>query len=134
VADRDLFHTVGNRWNTVSDGETSHIESAAGPLVRPAHICEGDDRMANTATGRVSGTVLRTDIRTGRSSGSGDPYRIVTALVLVAESGLSEVTMGRETSDPLKGEQVDWLVEFSIYGTQIQGRCLGDFGKFDPAA
>jgi hypothetical protein len=79
--------------------------------------------MADTAVAQVKGTVLHVEDRSGIARESGNPYRIRTARVLVEDTGLSEIRLP-DTLSPIKGEAVDWLCEFSVYGGRLQGRVL----------
>lgn len=79
--------------------------------------------MADTAVAQVRGTVLLTEDRSGTSRTTNEPYRIRTARVLVEETGITEVRLP-DTLMPIKGEAVDWLCEFSVYGSRLQARVL----------
>jgi hypothetical protein len=94
-------------------------------------------KMASSVLGRVRGSVLATAAREGiikNGARKGEPYRIDAANVLVAEQNVTVVQLPRRDAtgafeklgvrDIAKGEVVDFLVEFSIYGQDVQVRVL----------
>lgn len=80
--------------------------------------------MASTSTAIVAGTVLKVEHRKGTAKGSGNPYDFHTVRVLVADAGLSEVTLAKDVPVPTRGEEVAYVTEFSVYNGDIQGRAL----------
>jgi hypothetical protein len=76
------------------------------------------------ATVRISGTVLNVDTRRGTARASGEPYAITTARVLVAETGVADVTLP-DSIGAIKGEDVDWIADVSVYGNRAQLRAVG---------
>jgi hypothetical protein len=78
------------------------------------------------ATVRVSGPVLHVDVRRGTSRASGEPYRITTARVLVAESGVADVTLPEALDQIIKGEDVDLLCDVSVFSGRAQLRAVRD--------
>lgn len=90
--------------------------------------------MANAALTRVTGTVLKIDRLQGIGKASGEPYDFTQVKILVASSDVTEVTLPRNQQDlssgaPIKGELVDYLVEFRINGSGkgLSGNVLSDF-------
>jgi hypothetical protein len=79
------------------------------------------------ATVRITGTVLHVDTRSGISRPRGDepgrPYVINTARVLVESTGIADVTLP-DTVHVIKGEDVDFLADVSVYGGRAQLRAL----------
>jgi hypothetical protein len=75
------------------------------------------------ATVRVSGTVLNVDTRRGTSRASGEPYAITTARVLVAETGIADVTLP-DTINVIRGEDVDLIADVSVYANRAQLRAV----------
>jgi hypothetical protein len=79
------------------------------------------------ATVRITGTVLHIDSRSGTSRPRGDepgrPYLIRTARVLVENTGIADVTLPDAVS-VIKGEDVDFLADVSVYGGRAQLRAL----------
>jgi len=71
--------------------------------------------MASTALARVTGTVLKIDVRTGNARATGNPYRIETARILVEQTDISEVVIPDDLGVRIiEGEDVDLLAEFSV--------------------
>lgn len=90
--------------------------------------------MAVSALTRITGTVLRVDRMQGVSRNSGDPYDFTQAKVLVADTDVTEVTLPRDLSHlrngvPVKGEEIDWLVDFRVNssGRGLSGNVLQEF-------
>ena len=94
--------------------------------------------MATNALVRVTGTVLALpQPRNGISQKTGKPWEIATANVLVANQNVTVVQLPSRSENgtypslrdgfPVVGEQVDYLVEVSLYGSQIQASVLADF-------
>lgn len=94
--------------------------------------------MASVALTRVSGTVLATSERSGTSRK--DPenprkWKMVFANVLVADQNVTVVQLPTDDFGdvtlpgglPVKGEEIDYLTEVSIFGRDVQVRVLGDF-------
>lgn len=93
--------------------------------------------MASTALARVSGSVLAVSAREGiikNGPRQGEPWRIENANVLVADQNVTVVQLPRRdssgtfenlaTKDIAKGDLVDFLVEVSVYGQEVQARVL----------
>jgi hypothetical protein len=78
------------------------------------------------ATVRVSGVVLNLDTRRGTSRASGEPYSILTARVLVEETGIADVTIPDTLPAPIKGEPVDYLADVSVYSGRAQLRAIAN--------
>jgi hypothetical protein len=76
------------------------------------------------ATVRVSGTVLNVDVRRGTARQSGEPYAITTARVLVAETGIADVTLP-DSMNVIRGEDVDLLADVTVYANRAQLRAIG---------
>jgi hypothetical protein len=102
--------------------------------------------MASSVLARVSGVVLALpEPRRGISTKSGDPvaWEIATANILVANQNVTVVQLPRRddhgrmpslvSGAPGVGEQVDYLVELSVYGQDVQARVLSDFPAEIPA-
>jgi len=93
--------------------------------------------MASTALARITGTVLALpEPRRGLSKQTGEPWEIATANVLVAAQNVTSVQLPRKVDGgyptlrggaPVVGEEVDLLVEMSVYNQDIQARVLSDF-------
>lgn len=75
------------------------------------------------ATVRVTGTVLNVETRRGTSRASGEPYAITTARVLVAETGVADVTLP-DTISVIRGEDVDLIADVSVYANKAQLRAV----------
>ncbi|MGO4587161.1 hypothetical protein AB4Z38_25270 [Arthrobacter sp. 2RAF6] len=93
--------------------------------------------MASVALARVSGSVLAVSARSGiikNGPRAGEEWRIESANVLVADQNVTVVQLPRRDSTGTfenlrtrsvdKGDQVDYLVEVSIYGSEVQARVL----------
>src|SRR4051794_39394749 len=94
--------------------------------------------MASSALLRVSGSVLsvpeprRGVIKNGQRAGQ--EWSIETVNVLVADQNVTAVQLPRRDSsgvieklgvrEVVKGELVDFLVEVSVYGSEVQARVL----------
>jgi hypothetical protein len=78
--------------------------------------------MADTATARVSGPVLKVDTRSGTSERGN--YVSTTARVLVEDLGIAEVRIPDTMRAPIKGEDVDLLVEFGTYNGRLSCRAV----------
>lgn len=100
--------------------------------------------MASTALARVSGSVLAVSARSGiikNGPRAGEEWRIENANVLVADQNVTVVQLPRRDSSGAyegvsayryeKGDVVDFLVEVSIYGQEVQARVLSDFPADD---
>lgn len=96
--------------------------------------------MASTALARISGSVLATTSRSGiikNGPRQGETWTIENANVLVADQNVTVVQLprrdstgsfeGLNTREISKGEEVDFLVEVSIFGQEVQARVLGEF-------
>lgn len=94
--------------------------------------------MASSALSRISGVVLALpEPRSGISKTTGKPWEIRTANVLVAAQNVTTVQLPRvdegtgrsplHGGNPIVGEIVDYLVEFTVYGQDVQARVLSDF-------
>lgn len=93
--------------------------------------------MASTALARITGIVLALpEPRRGISKSTGEPWEIATANVLVAAQNVTSVQLPRKVDGgfptlrggaPVVGEEVDFLVEMSVYNQDIQARVLSDF-------
>lgn len=96
--------------------------------------------MASTLLTRVTGVALAYNRREGtikRGERAGEPFVIETANVLVASQNVTVVQLPRRdkfgefeslsAGAPSAGEFVDYLVEVSIYGQDVQARVLSDF-------
>lgn len=79
------------------------------------------------ATVRVTGTVLNVDERRGttrpRDGEPGRPYLIRTARVLVAETGVADVTLSDDMT-VIRGEDVDFIADASVYRNAVQLRAV----------
>lgn len=68
--------------------------------------------MSNAA--RVTGTVLKVDVRNGTSAATGQPWSMTTARVLVADEDICDVTVTKDYLQAFgalgKGEEVDLFV------------------------
>lgn len=94
--------------------------------------------MASSVLTRVSGSVLATSAREGiikNGARKGEPFRIDNANVLVADQNVTVVQLPRRDQlsgayeklgvrEITKGEIVDFLVEVSVYGQDVQVRVL----------
>lgn len=80
--------------------------------------------MASTSTALVAGVVLKVDRRQGTAKATGNPYDFHTVRVLVADAGLSEVTLSKDVPVPSRGDEVAYVTEFSVYNGDIQARAL----------
>lgn len=93
--------------------------------------------MASTALARVSGSVLAVSARSGiikNGPRAGEEWRIESANVLVADQNVTVVQLPRRDSSGTfenlatrnidRGDVVDFLVEVSIYGQEVQARVL----------
>ncbi len=95
--------------------------------------------MADSATVRVTGPVLRVDVREGVSKADGRPYRMPSAKILVGE-GTAECTLPAGFPEPSRGEYVDWLADVTMdiserWGASLRIRVLGVYdGAEVPAA
>ncbi len=77
----------------------------------------------------VTGPILRTQTRSGVKRVEGEEPRsweITTAYVLVEDSGVCEVVLGRDVSVPIKGELVYYLAEVSVYQSRPQVQAIED--------
>src|SRR6478609_5484435 len=86
--------------------------------------------MAQTALVRVTGKVLALpEPRSGVSQTTGKPWEIATANVLVANQNVTVVQLPPRDrfARPNVGDIVDYLVEVSIYRTDVQSTVLGVF-------
>lgn len=94
--------------------------------------------MASSALARITGVVLSLpEPRRGISKNTGEPWEIATANILVAAQNVTAVQLPRKnefgeyatlrSGAPIVGEQVDFLVEFTQYGQDVQARVLSDF-------
>lgn len=72
----------------------------------------------------VAGPVLNVDVREGVGRQSGEPYRIVTARVLVESTGIAEVTLPRAMVAPGQGEDVAYLADVDVYNGQPSLRAV----------
>jgi hypothetical protein len=103
--------------------------------------------MASVALARVSGSVLSVPapregiIKNGPRAG--EAWRIETVNVLVADQNVTVVQLPRRNDfgelplsggNPIKGEIVDFLVEVSVYGSEVQTRVLEDWPADDLAS
>ncbi len=91
------------------------------------------------ALGRLTGVVLGTERIKGVSTKSGEPvpYDFTNAKVLVADSDVTVVTLPRQDDygsyptlaggAPIKGELVDYLVNFTPNGREVRGGVVSDF-------
>ena len=80
---------------------------------------------ANSA--RVTGRIVGFDVRSGVSGKTGEPYTIVTAAVMNTDAPLLvDVNVPRDHSFT-KDQDVDWLVDLSTFGTQVQMRYTREF-------
>lgn len=120
-----------NRWCTCQPPASptpGHLEPAGHP-VQGVRLLPNGSAMADSATARVQGTVLFVDVLSGTSTKTDTPrpYRIVTARVLVADTGLAELRIpDRDFTEPVRGQDVDYLAEFSVYNGRLQGRAVQD--------
>lgn len=99
--------------------------------------------MASTALARVSGLVLAVPEPRRGTSKAGQPYEIATVNVLVANQNVTVAQLPRRDDyggfptlgggAPIVGELVDYLVEVSVYGQEVQARILSDFPADVPA-
>lgn len=85
-----------------------------------------------SATARVTGPVLLVEHRSGVSrpragEQSGSPYSMTTARVLVEDTGLAEVRIPDDMRPPIKGQDVDYLVEFGVYAGNLTARALAEY-------
>lgn len=94
--------------------------------------------MASAALHRVSGSVLSVPApRSGiikNGPRQGETWSIETVNVLVADQNVTAVQLprrdetgilqGLNTREIVKGEVVDFLVEVSVYGQEVQSRVL----------
>lgn len=103
--------------------------------------------MASVALARISGSVLSVPparegiIKAGPRQG--EPWRIETANILVADQNVTAVQLPRRdaagtlenlhTKDVAKGDIVDFLCEVSVYGQEVQVRVLDLFPVDDVA-
>ena len=80
--------------------------------------------MADSATARVAGPVLKVDEASGTRDGQA--WSRTTARVLVEESGIAEVVIPNSGNvrRPIKGEDVDYLVEFGTYNGRLSCRAV----------
>lgn len=76
--------------------------------------------------GRVTGTVLDTDDRSGTSK-AGNPYRIRSTSVIVLNRAIIVVTLKDDQPLPIVGEEVDWLCDLSSFQNEVQGRFVQDW-------
>lgn len=80
---------------------------------------------------RISGPVLNSDSRSGITRPRGEdpggrPYTIRSASVLVADTGVAEVTFPDDMELPRRGEDVDYAVEVTVYAGRPQFRAIRD--------
>jgi hypothetical protein len=75
-------------------------------------------------TVQVAGTVLKVETREGIGKTSGEPYKITTARVLVADTGIAEVTLPRTMVAPIAGESVEYVADVSVYQGDAQLRAV----------
>jgi len=68
---------------------------------------------------RVSGVVLTTNVVKGKSRVTGEPYHMEFARILVAERDITEVRIPDSMTSPIRGEEVDYLVELGIYANRL---------------
>ena len=94
--------------------------------------------MASSQLARISGSVLSVPApRTGlikNGPRQGEEWRIETVNVLVADQNVTAVQLPRRDSSGVleglgtreiaKGDIVDFLVEFTVYGQEFQARVL----------
>lgn len=94
--------------------------------------------MASTQLSRVTGTVLAVPApRSGISRRTQEPYTIETANILVAQQNVTVVQLprrddfgkftGTDKREFVVGQRVDFLIETSVYGNDVQARVLGDW-------
>lgn len=95
--------------------------------------------MASVALTRVTGKVLDISKRDGiikNGPRAGEPWLIETANILVANKNVTVVQLPRRDSFgqvelasgfPVDDAIVDYLVEVSVYGQDVQARVLEDF-------
>src|SRR4051794_8485020 len=95
-----------------------------GPLQRAKPQLMGNKIVAETATARVQGRVLRAETRSGMSKTSGEPYSMVIVHTLVADQGITELVLPREWSAPVVGGELDVLVEFNVRNGRLGASIL----------
>lgn len=96
--------------------------------------------MASTQLSRVTGVALSASRREGtirRGDRAGETFVIETVNVLVANQNVTVVQLPRRdkfgefenlpAGVPGQGEEVDYLIETSIYGQDLQSRVLSEF-------
>lgn len=103
--------------------------------------------MASVALARISGSVLSVPepregiIKSGPRAG--EPWRIESVNVLVADSNVTAVQLPRRNSfgelplsvgNPVKGVMVDLLCEVSVYQSEVQVRALEDWPEDDSSS
>jgi hypothetical protein len=76
--------------------------------------------------GRVTGAVLDTETRSGTSK-AGNPYTMRTCSVIVCNRAIIGITLVDSQAPPAVGEEIDWLVDLTVFGTEVQGRFVSDF-------
>lgn len=72
---------------------------------------------------RLQGVVLSTSRRQGTAKASGNPYDFTEATVLAAGQGVTVVTYQTKNDRGVsldRGDVVDALVEFGVYGGNLQ--------------
>lgn len=104
--------------------------------------------MASVALGRVSGTVLAISERGGTFRAghprAGESWLIESANVLVADQNVTVCQLPRRDEfgrydalpggRPEKGDVIDFLVEHSIYGQEVQTRILAEWPSDDSSS
>lgn len=76
---------------------------------------------------RVTGNVLNVSHRSGKKKETGEPWSMTNVLVLVAGSGVSEVSWPSDASAPVPGDEIDVLVSLSVYRNEPQLRAERPF-------
>ena len=75
------------------------------------------------ALARLQGVVINTTRRAGTAKASGNPYDFTEAVVLVASRDVTTLTYSTKNERGIslsRGDLVDALVEFSVYGGNLQ--------------
>jgi hypothetical protein len=88
-----------------------------------------EKNVSETATARVTGYVLKVDVRSGTSRATNEPYSMTIVRVLVANTGVTELILPRDFRRvPTPGEEIDYLVEFSGRGNgQLGSSVVGEW-------
>lgn len=81
---------------------------------------------------RASGRIVRLDAREGISNGTGRPWRIPSAHLLIEDQGVAEVNLSDVKESQVKvGDNVDWLVNVETQGRYLSVRFVSDIAPLN---